>query len=338
MPNESVEAPSRPVPLRQRVMDIGNRHAIALWFVVFGILAVIFGVRQRSELTALWDTLVEANPRWVAFTLGIQLGMLVLLAGSYGVVLTRLGQRLGLPALIAIHLQRVVAGTLTPLGGPASVYVYVRNLAGRGVDTDDALLSIAVRTFAAYAAFLLLLAPALALGNPTRVTLGGAALLLAAFAAGLVVVWRVTRPGAKPANWMPARVGQFVGRVREHGMGARDFARPFVFGMAIYLAGAGALFVCLRAVGVAASPRTALVGFVIGTLFTIVAPFFSGIGIVELSIIVALTARGVEENDAIAATLLYRFGDVWFPLVLGVLVEIGRRPRVQALFRWRRGR
>jgi uncharacterized membrane protein YbhN (UPF0104 family) len=225
---------------------------------------------------------------------------------------------------------------LTPLGGPASVYVYVRNLGGRGVATDDALLSIAVRTFAAYAAFLLLLAPALALGDPTGVTLGGAAFLLAAFAAGVVVIWRVTRPGVAPPRWLPRRFARFVERVREHGMGARDFARPFGFGVAIYSLGACALFVCLHAVGVEASARTALVGYVVGTLFTIVAPFFAGVGIVELSIIVALTARGVEENDAIAAALLYRVGDVWFPLLLGVLLEIGRRPRVQRLFRWSR--
>jgi uncharacterized membrane protein YbhN (UPF0104 family) len=343
MPHEMTQAPSQtlpppPSPVRQRVVAFANRHAIVLWFVVFGALALVFGLRQRGELSDIWQTLTNADPRWVALTLVIQLGMVALIAGSYGVVLTRLGVRLRLPALVAIHLQRVVAGTLTPLGGPASVYVYARNLGGRGVSADDALLSIAVRTFAAYAAFLLLLAPALALGDPTPVTLGGAAFLLAAFAVGLVGIWRVTRVGAEPARWLPARFAQFVRRVREHGMGARDFVRPFLFGMAIYLAGACALFVCLHAVGVPASPRTALVGYVVGTLFTIVAPFFSGIGIVELSIIVALTARGVEENDAIAAALLYRVGDVWFPLLLGVLVEIGRRPRIQRLFLKSRGR
>jgi uncharacterized membrane protein YbhN (UPF0104 family) len=342
MPNEVAQAPTPqpglPLPLRRRIMAAANRHAIVLWFVFFGILAVIFGVRQRGELADIWNTLIDANPRWVLLSLGIQSGMIVMVAASYGVVLSRLGHRLRLPSLVAVHLQRVVAGTLTPLGGPASVFVYVRNLVGRGVPADDAVLSIAVRTFAAYAAFLLLLAPALALGDPTRVTLGGAAFLLAAFAAGLVIIWRVTRPGAPPPSWLPARFAQFVQRVREHGMSARDFAPPFLFGVAIYLSGACALFVCLHAVGADASPRTALVGYVVGTLFTIVAPIFAGIGIVELSIIVAVTARGVDENDAIAAALVYRFGDVWFPLLLGVLVEIGRRPRVQALFRWRRSR
>jgi uncharacterized membrane protein YbhN (UPF0104 family) len=334
MPNEAAQAPPQPaLPLRQRIIDAANRHAIVLWFLFFGVLAIVFGVRQRGEMSDIWQTLREADPRWVALTLAIQSTMVVLIAGSYGVALGRLGHRLRLPALVAVHLQRVVAGTLTPLGGPASVYVYVRNLGGRGVATDDALLSIAVRTFAAYAAFLLLLAPALALGDPTGVTLGGAAFLLVAFAAGLVVIWRVTRPGAAPARWLPRRFAQFVARVREHGMGARDFARPFGFGVAIYSLGACALFVCLHAVGVDASARTALVGYVVGTLFTIVAPFFAGVGIVELSIIVALTARGLGENDAIAAALLYRVGDVWFPLLLGVLLEIGRRPRVQRLFR-----
>ena len=72
--------------------------------------------------------------------------------------------------------------------------------------------------------------------------------------------------------------------------------------------------------------------YVVGMVFLLVAPVFQGIGVVEVSMAVALQRLGIPAAAAVSATLLCRVGELWLPLLTGILVQLGetfsRRSRV----------
>ncbi len=88
------------------------------------------------------------------------------------------------------------------------------------------------------------------------------------------------------------------------------------------LFGVLSMWAALHAVHVDAGPATALVAYTVGTMLLMAAPIFQGLGLVEVSTIYLLDSRlGVPLPQAIGATILYRFVDVWLPVVLGIAVH-----------------
>jgi uncharacterized membrane protein YbhN (UPF0104 family) len=246
------------------------------------------------------------------------------------VLLGRLGHRLPLPPAVGAHLQRVLVGTLSPVGGPPSLYVLVRRLDRHGIPAEDALLAAALRSVAGYGAFVALLAPALLLQPPTREVRWAAVALALGFVVGVAALLRAL--GGQPAvgAWgrrLPARLQGSLERACGHQVRAGDMVRPFACTFAVKLGGVALLFASLRAVGHEAAPTTALVAYVVGILFFLVAPVFQGIGVVEASMAIALERLGVPPAAALAAVVLTRGAELWLPLSLALLAQSGTAAR-----------
>ncbi|HMM41714.1 MAG TPA: lysylphosphatidylglycerol synthase transmembrane domain-containing protein [Thermomicrobiales bacterium] len=300
------------------------RYGVFIWLTLLALLAVGFVARQQDEIKQISAALAAADQRWLAGIVAIQLVAIALSGLTYQVILRRLGHRVRLHQLIDLHLQRHVVGTLTPVGGPASVYVLIRNLARRGVSTDDAVLTTTLRSATGYASFVLLLIPTFLFHRPSGIALIGAAVLvvmLVVLASAIFLLLHQSRHSHLPGRLqrrLPARVVAFVDHARDYGIRVPDLAWPFAVGLAQNLVNATALFVALRAMHQDVSPVVVLVGFTAGTMFSLVAPVFQGIGLVEVSMAVALQQMGVPVPAAIGAALLFRLGDLWLPLILGL--------------------
>jgi len=312
--------PSHIRPAIERVRRFLGRHGVWLWPAVVLLLATSFALHERTQLVRIGGVLRGADPRWVAGAVVIELGALWLTALTYQTVLHRLGHRVAWPALARLHLQRVVVGTVTPVGGPPSLWVLVRTLRGHGVPADDALLAAALRSAVGYAAFLLLLVTTLLLHHPSGQVLIGAVLAAAvfcAFAGGLLVLL------AQPRHWhrMPQAVHRFVERAGNHHVLPSDFVRPLGFALLIRLSGAAMLYASLRAVGEERSLSTSLAAYTVGLLFLFLAPIFQGIGVVEMATAAALERMGVPGATALGAALLCRLAELWLPLTLGLLLQ-----------------
>lgn len=313
-----------------------SRYGVFIWVALLGLLAAGFVARQQEEIQQIGAALAAADQRWLAGIVLVQLLALVLSGLTYQVILRRLGHRIRLHHLIDLHLQRHVVGTLTPVGGPASVYVLIRNLGRRGVSTDDAVLTTTLRSATGYASFVLLLIPTFLFHRPSGIALVGATILggmLIVLASALWLLLHQARHAHAPGRLqrrLPSRVVAFVDHARDYGIRVPDLAWPFAVGLAQNLINATALFIALRAMHQDVSPVVVLVGFTAGTMFSIVAPVFQGIGLVEVSMAVALQQMGVPVPAAIGAALLFRLGDLWLPLVLGLTAQAGRQEIVQS--------
>lgn len=301
-----------------------RRYGVWLWLALVLALAAAFVLREQAQIGRIGGVLRDADPRWVVTAVAIELGVLWLTALTYQALLGRLGHRLAWPGLAGLHLQRVVVGTVTPVGGPPSLCVLVRHLRRRGVPAADALLAAGLRSMVGYAALLMLLVPALLLHGPSGRILLGAGLaigIFVVFAGGALALLGRPRAARRLPDCVPGRIHGFLERAGGHRVRPGDLLRPLGFALAIRLAGAAMLYASLRAVGEDPALHTPLAAYAIGALFLLLTPVFQGIGVVEVATSVALERMGVPGATALGAALLCRLGELWLPLTLGLLVQ-----------------
>ena len=295
-----------------------------MWlFLVLG-LAVFYGLNQRTEMFSIRNTVFSADGRWLLALVGLEVVILILIAGTYRSLLGKLGHKVRLDTLMGVHLKRVVVGTLTPVGGPASMVVFVHALRNRNVRPVDALLAVSIKSVIGNFAFLMLLVPVLFVQEPSTLLIAGTsglALLVAIMTMALGMALRSSKPPHWILSRLPRKGLKLLAQVRRHDISMPQLAGPFAFMMATKLAGVLMLFFSLRAVGHHPDIAVPLMAYVVGMVFLLVAPVFSGIGFVEVSMAVALQQLGVPPAAAIGATLLTRAGELWLPLAAGIAFQ-----------------
>jgi phosphatidylglycerol lysyltransferase len=302
-----------------------RRYGAVLWLVLILGFAIGFGLRQRDELAHVVATLRGADPRWLTALILLELAILALIAATYQTLLHRLGHTVCLRSLVGVHLHRVVVGTVTPVGGPSSMLVFIHKLRQRGVQPADALLAVSIKSVIGNAAFLLLLLPVLLVQEPSPLLIIGTlglVLLVAAMAGALALVLRRAEPPRWLVRRLPRRSLRFVAQVRRHDLDIRALIEPFSYLLMTKIAGAAMLAIALRAVGYQTEITVPLIAYVVGMVFLLVAPVFGGFGFVDISIAVALQRLGVPAPAAIGATLLCRVGELWLPLLAGIVLHL----------------
>jgi len=289
------------------------------------MFAAWFGWRQQAELKDILLSLRTADPSWILALVGLEAGILALIAITYRSLLLRLGHHVGFGSLVNVHLQRVVVGAITPIGGPSSMLIFVHRLRQRGVRPADALLTVSIKSVIGNFAFLLLLVPVLFFLKPTTLLLvstGG--LILLVLSMGLLL--GVALSDRKPPRWLLSRIPRkglrFLAEVRSHHVRLSSLVRPFCYMLATKLGGVVMLLIALRAVGQSPDIQVPLMAYVVGMVFLLVAPVFQGIGFVEVSMALALEHLGVPAAAAVSATLLCRVGELWLPLLAGIVVQL----------------
>jgi uncharacterized protein (TIRG00374 family) len=316
----------------RRILAVVRRYGIAIGVAALVAFGALFVLQGRSEFGEIAQALGAVEPVWVGLIAALHLVALGIAAVTYRVVLRRLGYSLDAPALAEIHLKRFLVGTIAPVGGPPSLYVFLRSLGQRGVSTGDALVTLSMRGVTGYTSFLLLLIPAFLLQRPSGLILAAASVLFALLIGAFAVIGILLRPAVGPTRLearAPRPVRSFLAQTREHRLGFADFVLPFQLGLLSHLVNAAMLYVGLRAVGYEASIAVVLIGYAVGNLFLMLSPAFQGVGLVELTMVIALQQAGVPATAAIAATLLFRFGDLWLPLMIGAVLQVVRSSLVR---------
>ena len=320
-----------------RMRAIGRflkRYGAGIWLALVVPLAFWFGYRQRDDLAKTWDLVVNASPIWIGGVLVLEVISFVLMAAVYGLVLRHMGHIVRVKTLLDIHLQRIVIGALTPLGGASSVALFVHRLRQRGIKPSSSLVAATVKSVVGHVAFLLLLIPALVMQDPSALMIVSAICVVLAVIS-MVTMLTVVLGGRKPPAFvlrrLPRSALKFLAQMRQHDITYRAMIVPFFYSIGIKGSGVLTLYFCLNAVGYDGGFKVALVAYVVGVVFGVMTPMFQGLGLVEVGMAVALGQMGVPGPEAVGATLLSRILGVWVPLVIGILVQI-----VQAIMAPRR--
>lgn len=316
------------------IASIVQRYGVFIAATMLLSFGLFFVIRGRSEIAEAFGLIASISPVWLLILALGQVVVLLIAALTYQVVLRRQGHRVGLLRLLEIHLQRVVIGAVTPLGGPASIYVLMRSLRTHRVPDSDSLILASIKGVTGVLSFLVFLLPVLLLQPPTTlVTVATIALLivLATTLWAIVVMLRTGDPPALLQRWAPVRLLTFIDRAGDHRMTPVDFVAPTALSFLSHLLTALMLFAGLQAVGYSATIGTVLIGYVVGKLFFMMAPVFQGIGFVEIGMVLALQQAGVPGAVAVSGALLFRVGDLWMPLSWGLIVQLVRMPVRQHL-------
>ncbi len=305
----------------QRYFTIG-------WLAILAVSVAYVVFRGRGELRDTWDQLQNADLTWIGIAVVIQFFMLICSGLVYKVILKRLRYTVPLPMMINAHMQRTTIATVTPGGGPASVFIFARFVAKRGVPAEDGLLTIAVRSLAVTITFIAVLIPGAAIDDSLQgMIIAGVG--VAALVIGGIALWRGNANNwetplvwsERLPSWAKGRIQGFITTFREHGLKPSDLLPAIGLTLLVRLTVVLVLYACLEALGV--HP----------TFQTMIHTYFATI--VAGAVIPALRRgrRGGSHFDpdpdagrhsgevAIGATLLWRFIDLWIPVGIGLLLH-----------------
>lgn len=313
-----------------------RRYEGAAWAIALAMLLAFFMYRNEASLGEAVKTARRAKPVWVIVGLALATGVQVGMVHTLWLIARRLHPGVSWLRVGRAHLQRIAFGTLSPVPGP-SVVAFARTLRPAGVSTDNALLALTINSVVGHGSFVLYLIPTLILLQVQHrvvplLMLAGALLIL--ISAAFVVLAALMFRSSGPPQWLaarsPQRLRDFFETARAHHIRGRDLVVPLATALAVEFAGAGIFFASLRALGDPASLSVAVAAYGVATLFLLVAPFFSGLGIVEVGAVVVLQQFGVPPGIALGSTILYRVAELWMPLAFAVSFEIGSHNQVRS--------
>ena len=320
-------------------MKLMRRRAVLAWGLLLLVLLAVFLYRSQDDIGRSFRTARDADPGWMLVVVLLAIASQVGFSHVLWLIARRLHPGLRWRAAADAHLQRFGVGALAPVPGPG-VVALTRSFRARGVSTENCLLAVALEAFVGHASLVIYLAPLLAVlafaGRVSVALLAGSAVLVVISAGIALLIGLALRPGALPGaieRRIPARGLAYLDVARAHRVSARDLIRPLVVALAINVTGAATIYAALAAVGAEPTVAMAAAAYGAATLFLLVAPFFSGIGVVEFGAVVTLRQFDVPADEALSATILYRVAALWLPLAVALLA-----PAINRFVRVLRGR
>lgn len=314
-----------------------DRYGALAWLLLVGVFGTIFIARNKAEITAIGPHLRQTDLRWLAVVVVCQVGVETLIAQKFRILLGRLGYTVGRVTIMRSHLYRHVIATVIPFGGPAAIVGFANDLGRAGVALPDALYASMLSSIASEAAFLLVLLPTVAwllLSSTASVFVvvgsGVLVLMLAATIAAVLFAHWLSLASSPLGRRLPRRVHDVLDQLREHGLRPRDLVAPAAMALGVNLCGMVMMDAALRAVGAHAAISTVIAARVIASVVMLLAPVFQGAGAVEFTAAGVLARGGVPMATALAATVIFRVGQFWLPIALGVLTRL-RVGRVEAV-------
>lgn len=315
--------------LRARVLAFCHRYGTLLWLTfLIGFLAFFLN-QHGADLRNAVGLIVRGDPRWAFVMIVMQLSTVALVTGKWRMLFRRLGVYLPAQTVLGAYLRRHLIGTVVPLGGPAGLVHFVRDLGKHRVSSGTVLHASVLASLVNQVAFALYLVAALAwlaisgkaTGTVLIATIVVAALVIAAFVSVSVLLKRAELPRVL-TDRLPARVLKPISEIRANGVRFHHIALALPFAIAVNIAGVALLAVALMVVGQHPVITTVLSARVASSISGLMLPVMQGGGAVEVTMVGTLHAGGVPLPQAVAAMVVFRIVQFWIPIALGGLAMV----------------
>lgn len=311
------------------------------WFFGLVLAAALAGaVLHWGEVKGFAALVERARPEWLSLGIALQLSTYASVASGWAAVLRRAGTPRKLSSLIRIAVTKLFADQVLPSAGLGGNVLLVDQLRGIGVERGTAVAALIISMIGFYAAYALFAIVMLVLlwfhDRATPLMAGVVTLFLCvALAIPSLALWLRHR-GSEPLPGWLERIGvvrSLLDNVAEApGELLRDrqlLARVAACNALIFLADAGTLFACLRALGTGASFATSFIALIMASIVVTLGPIPLGLGSFEATSTATLRLLGLSFEAAFAGTMLLRLLTLWLPLVPGMILMRGamKRPR-----------
>lgn len=305
------------------------------WF--FGLVAVAAlagAVAHWGDIEAFAQLVRRAEPAWLGLAIAFQCGTYASLAMGWRQILRRAGTPRSIWRLMRIVVTKLFADQALPSAGMGGNVLLIDQLRATGVARGTAaatLLISMIGFYAAYAFFAITMLILLWLHNHATPLMAGLVTLFltVALAIPALALWLHNR-GSEP---LPPRIERirFVRSLLETVAQApaellRDHAlivRVTLCNALIFLADAGTLFACLRALGTEPSFATCFIALIMASIVATLGPFPLGLGSFEATSTATLKLLGLPFEAAFAGTMLLRLLTLWVPLLPGMVMMRG---------------
>ncbi|MCO5223378.1 MAG: flippase-like domain-containing protein [Thermomicrobiales bacterium] len=302
----------------QRALTLG-------WLVIVAVLAVWVLRNQQDQLRDIVDRLKTANRNWLVAVIVIEILSIWSVAYTYKLTLDRLGHKASTAYQFDLHLQRTGVNFAAPFGGAATAYVYVERMKRVGINRQDALLALIMRTLSVYGATVVVIVLTAALsGRPLFVI--GAVIGLVAMILGLIALarqgqgdWKtILRWARRLPQKMQRQLVNAIDQFKEHRLTPADFLGTVATTLLTRICTLAMIYACVRAVGFTPDLYGIFLAYVASFVAARIIPVLYGMGAVEGSLTLSLQRSGVPADIAIGATLLFRFFDFFLPSLIGL--------------------
>lgn len=264
---------------------------------------------------AIWTQLRHADPAWFAAAAAAQFASMYAFSEQQRQLLAGFGVRMRAGVSVAMSYTRSAMTTALPAGSAISAGYAFKQFRAHGADESVAVAVMLLSGMASVVGLGVLYASA---WYPITAALAGLVTIVWALRRGPII------PAAQP---IPATVG---GRLRQLAAMAgavpgRQWARVVVLAAINWLCDLACLLAAIHAVGLTLAPQAVATAYLAMQLVRQIPLTPGGIGVIEASLILALTAAGATQVPAAAAVLIYRLLSSWTIIPIGLACLAAQR-------------
>lgn len=315
-------------------------------FLLLTIGLIWFVRANMTDLRQVTAVLAQAQWPWLAAAFALRLVYFVLFTLIYQTAFGAVGVQSRWRGLLPLTLAAAFIDTTAPLGGTASIAIFMDDARRRGQSPSRTAAGTLLFYTAFNGVFLLILGGALWLmamqGVVTAVQLTST-LILAATLLGLVALlwlghryetrlrwllrgaqWLVNRAGRlirRPHlladTWAEQQAADFAAAARAIAASPRRLLPVLAAALAAHLAAMLGLIAVFAAFRQPLSFPVILAGYAMTVLFTNVSPTPDGIGFVEVALPLVYLSFNLPLALGTAVTLTFRAFSFWLPIFMG---------------------
>lgn len=317
----------------------GGRHWHSWFSGLLIAAALVAAVLHFGELEHFASLVQRARPIWLLVALALQASTYVAVATGWRLVVRSAGYDPPLVSLIRIAITKLFADQAVPTGGMSGNILLVDQLIALGIPrgvASAALIVTIVGYYAAFGACALVTLALLWVNHEASVALTVILTMFLGLALGIpaIALWFGRAASGRLTShlhrigWL-ARISETIAAaprplLRNRGL----LVRVAACNLAVFVADAATLWVCLHALGIGVAPWKAFIALIMACVVTTLGPIPMGLGSFEATATGILRLVGVQAEAAFAGTMLLRLFTLWLPLLPGlVLVRKLRRHR-----------
>src|SRR2546428_5194170 len=261
-------------------------------FVLLIIGGLVVATLHFGDIKKFAELLTRAQPLWLAGALLLQVTTYVALSAQWWLVLRQAGSPRPLLKLLPLTITKLFADQVVPTAGVSGNVLLIDRLRALGVPREHAVAAVILAIIGYYLSYAAGTVAAVALlwlrGKLSLLLVGIAALLLTvATAIPAAVLWLQGKGKSALPRWLRRRKGvretfEMLGNApRELVRDPRLIVQLSLLNLAVFVADALTLLLCLFAIGERAPFDAAFVAFTMAAIVTLLGAVPLGLGSVE---------------------------------------------------------
>jgi len=301
-----------------------NKAVFQTAFALVPILFCIYFIKHEGyEIKQSFLVISNARILWISLGAFFTLLFIFIHGNMYVASFKTIHSNITFSSALLLSLKRSFISVFLPAGGITSLAYFTSPIEKQGISKSKILLASSVYSSAAFGSLILISIPAilmLFISNDLNVSVFVAFMVVLCFAVFIFLLFRSIVGGTWAFKFIERKFPKIVVLIedlKDNDFSLKYLLKTLLFSFLIELCGIAHLFIAMKAIGVDASLKVALFGYVIATLMYAISPFLRGLGAVEFSLTLVLIKFGISEINAVSVSLFYRIFEFWLPLVIG---------------------